>query len=53
MNATLSNTQELFLMKLFIVVVLAVFATGLQASELPTAKPETVGFSNARLQKIS
>jgi CubicO group peptidase (beta-lactamase class C family) len=53
MNTTLSNTRELFLMKLYVVVVLAVVANGLQASELPTANPETVGFSSERLKKIS
>jgi len=40
-------------MKLFIAIALAVVATGLQAAELPAAKPETVGFSSERLQKIS
>ena len=40
-------------MKLLIVVALALVTNGLQASELPTAKPESVGFSSERLQKIS
>jgi CubicO group peptidase (beta-lactamase class C family) len=53
MNTTLSNTQELFLMKLLFVFALALVTNGLQASELPTAKPENVGFSSERLQRIS
>jgi CubicO group peptidase (beta-lactamase class C family) len=40
-------------MKLFSVLAFALIASGLQASELPTAKPESVGFSSERLQKIS
>jgi len=39
-------------MKLF-VVALAMAASSLQASELPTAKPESAGFSGERLHKIS
>jgi len=40
-------------MKMFIVVVLVLVAISLQASELPSVKPENVGFSSERLQKIS
>ena len=40
-------------MKLQFVVALTLVTTGLQASELPTTKPENVGFSSERLQKIS
>jgi len=40
-------------MKIFVVFALALVANSLQASELPSVKPEKVGFSSERLQKIS
>jgi CubicO group peptidase (beta-lactamase class C family) len=40
-------------MKILVVVGLALAANSLQASELPSVKPEKVGFSSERLQKIS
>ena len=40
-------------MKILLVLTLALVANGLQASELPVVKPEKVGFSSERLQKIS
>jgi CubicO group peptidase (beta-lactamase class C family) len=41
------------MMRIFIVVALAMAANSLQASELPTAKPETVGMSSERLHRIT
>ena len=40
-------------MRNFFVLVIALAAFGLQASELPVVKPEKVGFSSERLQKIN
>jgi CubicO group peptidase (beta-lactamase class C family) len=40
-------------MKIFVVFALALVANSLQASELPSVKPENVGFSSERLQKIA
>jgi len=53
MMFTLSNNQELWRMRLSITFTLIMVASGLQASELPVVKPEDVGFSAERLQKIS